>query len=399
MPHIVFINRFYWPDEPATAQLLTDLAESLAGRGLEVEVLTGHPASKDSPRLERRNGVLIRRIRSSHLGRIHVLLRLLDFLRFIIGANWHVLRRMSRGDCLVAMTDPPMLGLWLWPAARLKGLRLLHYCQDIYPEVAISLSSRRWLSFALGCLRPARDFSWRHSEGVVVLGEDMAALAASRGVSPASLHIIPNWAPVGLSPAEPHAVEHLRRSWGLESHFVVMYSGNIGRVHDLEPVLDLAQRLAGHPKIMFVLVGGGAQRRVLEDKARQLRLGNLRFLPPQPRSSLAASLSVGDLHLVTLKPGCEHSVFPSKFYGIVAIGRPVFFIGPDTCELAGLIRQNELGLTFPRHELKAMTEALAALTINPSQLQKMNHAATAYHLGHGFQSSATESWQTLIQSS
>ena len=40
---VIFVNRFYWPDEPATAQLLTDLAESLAASGHPVTVITSQP--------------------------------------------------------------------------------------------------------------------------------------------------------------------------------------------------------------------------------------------------------------------------------------------------------------------------------------------------------------------
>ena len=40
MTGVVFLNRFYAPDVSATAQLLTDLAEALVGRGEAVTVIT-----------------------------------------------------------------------------------------------------------------------------------------------------------------------------------------------------------------------------------------------------------------------------------------------------------------------------------------------------------------------
>ncbi len=42
-PRAIFLNRFGWPEEPATAQLLADLSASLAAAGSEVTVIASRP--------------------------------------------------------------------------------------------------------------------------------------------------------------------------------------------------------------------------------------------------------------------------------------------------------------------------------------------------------------------
>ena len=38
---LLFLNQFFWPDEAAASQLLTDLARHLAGAGHAVTVICG----------------------------------------------------------------------------------------------------------------------------------------------------------------------------------------------------------------------------------------------------------------------------------------------------------------------------------------------------------------------
>ena len=108
----LFLNRFYWPDEPATAQLLTDLAEALAARPLAVVVITSHPGGPAVPAEETRRGVRILRVRGSRWAlRLGLIGKAADYGSFYLAALWRLLLTARRGDTVVAMTDPPLLGL------------------------------------------------------------------------------------------------------------------------------------------------------------------------------------------------------------------------------------------------------------------------------------------------
>src|SRR5687768_12333770 len=144
-PRVIFVNRFYWPDEPATAQLLTDLAEGLAARHHEVIVVARHPGVTAVPKTEQRNGVTILRVRSSRLTKLGAIGKAVDFGTFFIAAMFRLLVVARRGDTLVSLTDPPLIGIGVWLIARLRGARLFHWVQDIYPELAIELAGQRWL--------------------------------------------------------------------------------------------------------------------------------------------------------------------------------------------------------------------------------------------------------------
>ena len=82
---IIFLNRFDWPDETATAQLLTDLAEGLAARGQAVTVIASLPPGSRQRR-EERGGVRILRVRSTRGSSRGVMAKARDFLSFYLGA-------------------------------------------------------------------------------------------------------------------------------------------------------------------------------------------------------------------------------------------------------------------------------------------------------------------------
>jgi glycosyltransferase involved in cell wall biosynthesis len=388
---LVFLNRFYWPDEPATAQLLTDLAESLAAAGHEVAVITSHPGRDSVPAEETHHGVRILRVRSPRSTRAGLLGKAATYAAFYVGALWRAFRLVRRADTLVALTDPPLIGVGAWFISALRGARLIHWVQDIYPEVAIELAGQRWLRI----LTPLRNLAWRRAAHCVTLGSDMAALLTHAGVPSTRISLSPNWPPAGLVPTAPAAAADLRAEWGLTGKFVVAYSGNLGRVHDLEPVLAVAAALRAEPDIVFVFIGAGAQRASLEAEATRRGLTNIQFRPPQPRARLAETLAVGDVHLVTLLPGCERLVFPSKLYGVAAVGRPVVFIGPRDCELARLVVAHHFGLAFTRDATAAIAASLRQLRDSPGRCTSLALSAAQFGEKHSVLASSAR-WLTLL---
>jgi glycosyltransferase involved in cell wall biosynthesis len=387
---VVFVNRFYWPDETATAQLLTDLAEGLAAQGRAVTVITSRPP--DQAACESRRGVRILRIGSTRARGAGLPAKALDFATFFAGATARLLRAARRGDAIVALTDPPLIGAGAWLVARMRGARCFHWVQDIYPEIALALTGRP----ELRALSPWRDRAWRGAAGCVTLGRNMAGVIARAGVAPERIRVLANWAPAGLGPPGLDETGALRAAWGLVGKFVVGYSGNFGRVHDLESVLGLAAVVADTPEIVFLFTGGGPQRLAAEEAARRRNLGNVQFRPAQPRAALPASLGVSDLHLVTLRPGCEEYVFPSKIYGIAAVGRPVLFLGPRACEPARVVESAGFGRAFSPDRLPAAAAFLRGLCAAPAAGVALRAAALRFSAAAGGAPAAAAAWDEVL---
>ncbi len=189
----------------------------------------------------------------------------------------------------------------------------------------------------------------------------------------------------------------LRAAWHLEGKFVVAYSGNLGRVHDLEPVLAVAETLRDAPDIAFVFIGGGARRDPLQAQAADRGLRHVHFSRPSPATDSRSALALGDVHAtVTLLAGCERLVFPSKLYGVTAVGRPVIFIGPRDCEIARLVTERGLGRAFARDEVAAIAAAIRQLSTGAAQLAQFRAAAEVYGRSHSGPDRAAAHWQKLL---
>jgi len=374
---IVFLNRYFFPDHSATSQMLSDLAFHLATHGQLVHVITSRQRYDDPaaalPRFEVVRGVAVHRVWTSRFGRDRLPGRALDYLTFYLSAATRLAGLLRKGDVVVAKTDPPLISVPAAFVAWLRSAKLVDWLQDLFPETA----ERLGLRFAAGpvgaCMRWWRNRSLRAARTNVVVGERMRAVV--EGLATGSTEVIHNWADGSAIRPIAQASNPLRAAWGLEGKFVVGYSGNMGRAHEFGTIIDAAERLRGEAEIVFLFVGDGSQREALERKARARGLTNVLFQPYQSRVDLAESLSVADLHLVSLRPELEGLIVPSKFYGIAAAGRPAIFVGDHEGEIARLIAAHSCGLTVRVGDADALAETIRSLRDDPERVSAMGGAA------------------------
>lgn len=388
LPRLIFVNRVYWPAEAATAQLLTDLAEGLAARGWPVHIIAAGGEAAECA------GVTIHRTgpQAVHGG---ALSRLANYAGFLCAARRQLVALAAPGAIVVLMTDPPLLAAAATSVAQKRGARVVHWIQDIYPEIVPALAGA-WAAAPLAPLKWARNRAWRAASRCVTVGRDMAATVAAQGIDAPA--VIPNWAPRELHP--PPASEALaaqRAAWGLADQFIAAYSGNLGRVHEFTTLLDAAEHLRGQPGIVFLFIGSGRQLPVVRAAAGRRGLPNVRFLPPQPRANLAASLAAADVHLVTLRSGFERLVYPSKLAGALAAGRPVLFVGPKDGEIARLIAKDDCGFAFAPKQAREIADALVQLRDTAPLRSRLGPCARACYERHFTAPRALDGWENLFR--
>lgn len=401
MTKIIFLNRFFAPDHSATSQLLSDLAFHLAAYGNDVRVLTSRQRYDQPlarlPGRETIRGVAVYRLAGTRFGRSTLLGRGIDYCSFYLSMWWAARALAERGDILVAKTDPPLLSVVAMEVARRRGLRLVTWQQDLYPEIA-ALLGMPFFNGPLGHgLATLRDRSLRAAEANVVVGDRMAERVRSRGLAPDRIHVIPNWCDDEEIRPVAGCDNPLRREWGLVGRFVVGYSGNLGRAHEFDTVLGAAERLRDHPSIVFLLIGGGNRFDELRRRVRQRRLdGRFRFIPYQQQAALRNSLGVPDLHWVSLKPELEGVVFPSKLYGIAAAGRPIIAIAAEGGEIGGLVRSYDCGVVIAPGDAGALAAALRDLSMDRHRVTGMGQRARQMLEAHFTRRQALARWRALL---
>jgi len=399
-PRILFINQYYWPDHASTAQHLTDLAESLAKRGYACEVLcargTYEPGRPAPPLREIRNGVTIRRVRATSLGRSSTWRRMTDYLSFYVGAAFRALIA-PKPDVVVSLTTPPIIGLIGLLMRRLRGSRHVCWSMDLHPDASLALGRMSPRNPVVAVLKWLSDAVVRNADWVVALGPYMADRLKAKGVRESRIVEIPVWSRADEIEPLPREDHPLRSALGLADRFVVMYSGNLGLAHSATEFLEAARRLRDRSDIVFLFVGGGPRMREVRDAQRLEELENIRLMDYVPREQLGASLSMADAHLVSMRSEMTGIVVPGKLYGIMASSRPALFVGPDHCETADTIRETACGRTIRLGDVPTLVEAITALADDPASAQTQGQNGRAAFLEAFERAGCCDQWAELIE--
>lgn len=351
------INRVYPPDNDATGQLLAQLAEKLVGNGWKVTIVTARGAAK-RPLHEERNGVVILRSRGLPFTRKSHLRRGLSYLSLYPALFFRALAA-PKADRLVVMTDPPLV-LFLGPFLKLlKRAHLIHWAQDVYPDIAEKLGLLKPDGSIARILRKISTASLKRYDHIIVVGRCMADVINNRGLDPNRISVVPNWADTDRIEEIPQDKNAFREVLKLEDRLVIMYSGNFGLAHPFEQILGAAEELAHmRPEVTFVFVGDGPKKEWLQNEARARSLGNVLFAPYQPLDKLSHSLSAGDVHLACMETDLCGLVVPSKVYGIMAAGRPCLFLGPRDSEAARILIESQCGDVIENDDHVALARRL-----------------------------------------
>jgi len=391
--HVAFFNRSYYPDTAATGQLLTELCETLANEhGYRVSVVAGLPllpaaTASLSPRgLVMRsvhNGVEIVRARGTRFPKRRFVARASNYVTYFLAAAYAGLR-LDRPDVVVALTDPPIIGLAAYAVARRFGAPFVMSYHDIFPEVARLLEDFQSATVER-MLQTVNRFLVRHADRNVTLGDTMRRrLIDGKGAPPDRTVVIPNWTDCTAIVPGPRRNPFAERH-GLVDKFVVMHSGNIGLSQALDTLVDAADALRHLPDLEVVFVGDGVKKPALEQQARRLGLTNVRFLPYQPLATLTESFATADVFVVSLKRGLSGYIVPSKLYGILAAGRPYVSAVEEDSEVVQIAQAYDCGLVAEPGNPRSLADKILTLYNDRRRAKQMgvNARRAAGHFDRG----------------
>ncbi len=397
MAKYIFVNRFFYPDHSATSQLLSDLVFHLSRYESEIHVVTSRRSYDDPmvrlPAIEKIDSISIHRVWTSNYGRMNIVGRAIDYLSFYLFAFLKLIRLVSRNDVLITKTDPPLISIFTTLIAKVFGAKRINWVQDLFPEVAINLNVRKLQGVLGRILVRLRNYSLKGVQNVV-LGERMRKKLIQEGVKKSDIKIIPNW--VNGKNIRPVSDNPLRKEWGLDGKFVIGYSGNLGRAHDSETIINAMVALKESENIVFLFIGGGSHLANVQHACEVLDLSNVLFKPYQPRELLHFSLSAADVHWLVLQPQLEGLIVPSKFYGIAASGRPMIFLGDVDGELATIIKHNNMGFVVSLGDHQALVNKFNLLASNSSLCHRLGRNSREVFDSEFNHDIALKAWERVI---
>lgn len=380
------ITQFFPPDYAPTGQLIEELVQNLGREGIDIEVFTSQPgyafSSDTAPIVEQIENIRIQRSRTAQLWTGRIRGKAVNGVLYTFRSMLHLLRSGQRYNVLLVTTAPPFLPIVAYLANLLFKLPYVCIIYDLYPDIAIALgvvSKRSWL---VKFWRTLNRLVWQNSKAIVVLSPAMKqqVLAHCPDIVD-KISVIHSWANPEL--IVPITKQENWFAWkhNLIEKFTVLYSGNMGRCHDIDTILEAAKELQ-HEPIQFVCIGGGAKRDELILEVKKLGLNNFTFLPYQDKKILPYSLTACDLSLVSVDAISESLVVPSKLYSALAAGRPLAVICSPYSYLRQLIAEANCGGTFDNGDGHGLAQFIRLLNRDQQLGERMGNAGRQYMRSH-----------------
>ena len=381
---VLLLNLYFPPDTSATAKSAEAIVLALA-QTHEVTVVCGRPSYDPTERrpwklwqtehLTQKDqaspAFTVLRVGSTDYPRIHMKRRILNYLTY---AMLSALRALFLPcDVVFAMTDPPFNGITAAIIAALKRKPLIYDIQDLYPDMAVvgSIVQPGLLTRVWACLHR---WALRRATQIIVLGDDMRARIAAKGVDPLKISIVRSGAeiPPGGSPAPPLNSGVISTIRG-NSRFVLLHAGNLGFYGAWDTLIAAARHLQSE-NIGLVFVGDGAELARLQSLAADAT--NIRFLPFFPSCDIPSVLAAPDAHIVTVKRGLEGVVVPSKMFGILSAGKPIVAVAPSETDLAALGVKHGFAISADPSNPETLAAAIRQLALDPARITVMGQAAS-----------------------
>jgi colanic acid biosynthesis glycosyl transferase WcaI len=366
---LIVVSQHYPPDPSSTADIIANIAEHLA---MEVPVLvlsgTAHSATNGSIDSKRPSVV---EIRNWMPAKAALLRRAVAEAVFAVRVFCAVLLRARSGDILLTVTAPFTAPYAVVAAARLKRANSVLIMHDLYPDALVVAGLLGGNSLPARMIRSANALMFRAVSAIVIIGRDTEQHLAHYGeATRGKTCFIPNWATLTAEVRPKLSDNPYRRP--CKGRFIVGLSGNLGFTHDPLVVFEAARLLQADPTIHFLLSGWGVgfeKLRVLQSEAN---LANVSLVERVPEQDLEQFLSAADVWIIPYRKNVAGVSIPSRFYNLLAVGRPVVLVSEPEAEAALTVAENDLGwvVTPGRPDELAKALSLASLSVDSSMTER-----------------------------
>jgi glycosyltransferase involved in cell wall biosynthesis len=370
---IAFVCQYFVPEIGAPSARVSELCREWVAQGHQVTVVTAlpnHPTGIIPPeyrgvwfRRETLDGITVFRNWLYATPNEGFVKRTMSHLTFMCSAAVFSTPRLSGHDVIVVSSPAFFAVLTAWFMSKVWRIPFVFEVRDLWPGIFIELGILKNRAI-IGILEAVEMFLYRQAAHVVVVTEAFRDILIRRGVPAEKASVITNGVDMETYRPAPHETD-LRRAHGLDGRFVALYIGAHGISQALSAILAAAQLLADDPEIAIVFVGEGAEKKMLVEKAAALGLGNVRFLPGQPKALMPEWYATADAVFVPLRNIPMFETFiPSKMFEILASGRPI--VGSVKGEARGILERSDGAIVVDPEDAPAIAAAVRRLKADPA---------------------------------
>lgn len=398
-PRVAILYHYMHPDDVVSAHHLDGLAADLAAKGWDVEALPCNRGCRDEkrtyPASDFHEGVRYTRIWRPRFRQSSFAGRLANSAWMIAAWTGLALRpKKRRPDVVLIGTDPVFAVAAAIPIKLFASkIRVAHWCFDLHPEAAIESGMISASNLITRIARLVMRTGYKQSDIIADLGPCMRTRLQRYGHQAREVELTP-WALV-----EPHdrakCNPGVRKELFGDATLALLYSGNFGEAHSYDEFLAVARSLRDVTDIHFCFATRG-------NKADKLRLAvgpddrNISFASFASIEDLEKRLGAADIHMASLRPEWSGIAVPSKFFGSLAIGRPVLYAGHATSAISQWIDRFGVGWVVNMDNANKIAAELRDLAKAPQSIAEWQDRAHKTYAAAFSRSSVTERWHSEL---
>jgi len=395
--HILLIHQAFAAINEPGGTRHHELARYLAANGHRVSIitspvsyLTGKQEKVEKVTLDANGLITIYRVFTHPALHKSFLHRVFSFISFMYSSFLKSLK-IKNVDVVWGTSPPIFQSFTAWLVAKIKGKPFILEIRDLWPAFAVAvgvLHNKLLIRLSLWLEK----FLYRQADQIVVNSPGFIEHIQNKGGR--NIRLIPNGADPQFFDNKIKPGKRKNPQW--EGKFIVLYTGAHGMSNDLGVILQAAKILSDQINIHFVLLGDGKEKPHLVRLAQEMKLQNLEFYGPLPKTEMPAMISQADACLAILKPiEMFKTTYPNKVFDYMASGKPVILA------IDGVIREvvekSDCGIYCQPGNPQAMADAILELYNNKDLAQEKGKNGREFLSKHFNRSEIAKDFLVMIE--
>ena len=384
----ILILTQHFPPEKGAVRRLYEFARYFVENGHDISVMTAIPNYPDGivpPAYrgkffcaEEMEGIKVYRSWVLPASNSQPTKRMVGFITFLVTTLINSFRVKTKFDLILASTPPvttPVIG---WLLSKIRRCNFVIEVRDLQPESGEEFGNLNQSLFTRTVRRIIHAL-YRRADRIVSVTDGISAYMETIGIPRARMATIKS----GVGREFIHSDSNgIRRKFGWDEKFLVLYSGTLGWVRPLETVIEAARQLVDQPDIHFAFLGDGQRKNALVDMVRDYGLKNVSVIGTQPLENIPYFLKSADVLLECLKEvRVAKMAFPSKMFEYMASGRPIVF-GSRQGEAIDELKMAGGALTYPSDSPEELGKLVLRLRDNREEGERLGKGYREHIIAH-----------------
>lgn len=349
---------------------MTEIAEILALNHNVTVITTGFTSNQI---IEKRNKVTIIRVPAKKYNKNILYQRVINFI--YISFQFYLIgrKRIEKNSEVICVTNPALFVPVIAYLKRRRNFHLSFFIHDVFPENLVATKIIKSINPFYKLIYIVFNKSYFTANRIVTCGRDMKIHFEQKLPGfVGEISFIPNWGEPNLFFPDLKLKTETLTNLNIHSKFIFQFAGNLGRGQGINNLLDAIKKIDDQ-RAHFLFFGKGVYENELKS-CNQDRL--ITYGGSFERVQSNVFLNACDVAIVSLQEGMLGLGVPSKTYNILAVGKPILYIGDKSSEIGLLIEENKIGKICHSGSVDSIVDGLNwFLSRNQEEINEISHKA------------------------